>query len=190
MDTNQLTIFLQYQGFSDQASDDFLEHYGTAGMRWGVRNSKSTQSSSSNRTKSNTNSEKSKSKMSESKKVAIVGGIMLAGTALAAILIKRNSNLKISDINKRLSNVEASRRLIDANGGIKLENINKAYREKKITTKQAYKLTDLTYRNINNKLGRAAVDAGVNPKDRFGLTPRTILARNGPRQLFSIGKTI
>lgn len=37
MDTETMEIFLERQGFSDESIDDFLEHFGVLGQRWGVR---------------------------------------------------------------------------------------------------------------------------------------------------------
>lgn len=37
MFTNEIDIFLKNQGFSDETIDDFLEHFGVLGQKWGVR---------------------------------------------------------------------------------------------------------------------------------------------------------
>lgn len=37
MDIDRVLIFLEHQGFSDEEIDDFIEHFGIKGMRWGVR---------------------------------------------------------------------------------------------------------------------------------------------------------
>lgn len=37
MDTDTIGIFLEDQGFSDESIDDFLEHFGVRGQKWGVR---------------------------------------------------------------------------------------------------------------------------------------------------------
>jgi len=38
MDADQIGIFLEDQGFSDEAIDEYFEHHGVAGQKWGVRN--------------------------------------------------------------------------------------------------------------------------------------------------------
>jgi hypothetical protein len=47
MDVDTLAIFLEHQGFSIESTDDFLEHFGKAGMKWGVRTTEPSQSSGS-----------------------------------------------------------------------------------------------------------------------------------------------
>jgi hypothetical protein len=38
MDTLTIGTFLENQGFSDKAIDEYLEHHGVRGQRWGVKN--------------------------------------------------------------------------------------------------------------------------------------------------------
>lgn len=37
IDPDMMGIFLEHEGFSDEAIDDFLEHFGVRGQKWGVR---------------------------------------------------------------------------------------------------------------------------------------------------------
>lgn len=37
MDVDAMGIFLEHQGLSDEAIDDFFEHHGVKGQKWGVR---------------------------------------------------------------------------------------------------------------------------------------------------------
>lgn len=37
MDVDEIGDFLEQQGFSDESIDDYLEHFGIKGQRWGVR---------------------------------------------------------------------------------------------------------------------------------------------------------
>ena len=71
--------------------DDFLEHYGIPGMKWGKKGSKPSKSTS-------------KPKMSRKKKVAIavgVGAVVAIGAAVAIKSVNKNSKLPAASIKNR-----------------------------------------------------------------------------------------
>lgn len=60
-----------------ETPDDVLEHFGVKGMRWGVRNQRSSSSGKSGVKKKNA------SKKKRAAQIAVVGGIAVAGVILA-----------------------------------------------------------------------------------------------------------
>ncbi len=82
---------------TDQIVDDFLEHIGVKGMKWGVRRS---QNSGLNKAKTD-----SYSRNQKIKKVAINAGI-IGGAAFAGVLLGRRGHVSISQaqnmVNKKV----------------------------------------------------------------------------------------
>lgn len=74
---------------SDVAVDEFLEHYGTKGMKWGVRNTHST-SGSTNK------SEKPK----HSKKKVAIGIAVGVGAIAVGVVLAKNHKVKVADIQR------------------------------------------------------------------------------------------
>ena len=67
MDVILMGTFLEQQGFSDEAIDDYLEHHGVRGQRWGVKNSSS------------------KGSTRESRRQALTPGVRRTHTAISII---------------------------------------------------------------------------------------------------------
>lgn len=49
MNVHEVGTFLETQGFSDEGIEEYLEHFGKKGMKWGVRSSTSDRDGPSNR---------------------------------------------------------------------------------------------------------------------------------------------
>lgn len=81
--------------------NDFLEHFGVKGMRWGVR-----RRNSSNENRS------SRSKTSRNLGLIGAGGILAAGAAFAARTLSRRGNIPVSQASRH-TNVEAAYKLVD-----------------------------------------------------------------------------
>lgn len=81
MDTNTIGIFLEDQGLSDESIDEFLEHFGVRGQKWGVR--KKNINSNNSETVSSGSSKKKKA-------LKIAGGIAgVAAVAAGTIYVKK-----------------------------------------------------------------------------------------------------
>lgn len=85
MDTDTMCIFLEGQGFSDESIDDFLEHFGVRGQKWGVR-------------KTTTSSGNSSQNREKFKKAAKIAGGVAGVAAVAAGAIYANKLLRHGDI--------------------------------------------------------------------------------------------
>lgn len=70
---------------SDVAVDEFLEHFGTKGMKWGVR-------------KQPTSSGSSKPK--HSKKKIVAGAVVAAGVVGVGVILAKNHNIKVGEIQR------------------------------------------------------------------------------------------
>lgn len=74
--------------------DDYVEHFGTKGMKWGVRK------------KSSSGGEKKGMSDKTKKRVKIgVGAAVVVGAAAAAIILSRNSGRSVGSLNSSTKNV-------------------------------------------------------------------------------------
>jgi hypothetical protein len=83
--------------------EDDIEHYGTKGMRWGVR-------------KSTSNSNTPKPKSSKGKKVAKItaGMAVAAGAAFVGYKMSQSGNVKMSDISSSAKTVNAGKKAAES----------------------------------------------------------------------------
>jgi hypothetical protein len=81
------------------AGQEFIFHYGTKGMKWGIRNKKPTSDSSS---KAVSNEDKKAARRNNAKKAAIGVGVLtvVAGGAYVAYQLNQNGQLPLSSIKK------------------------------------------------------------------------------------------
>jgi gas vesicle protein len=116
----------------DDEVDEFLEHFGTKGMKWGVRNQRTTSDE--------------KPKMSAKKKVLI--GVAVAGTAAAALIIAKKSGVSVSSIRGSASTIR---------GGREAKRI--AARNKAVRASQLAKTTKLVKASLTPKSEMDAIIA-------------------------------
>lgn len=85
-----------------------LEHFGTKGMRWGVRKARS-------ETSGNGQGKTKEEKRSRNKKIA-AAVLVTAGVGATAVILSRNHNLKMKDISTSTKRLADVRKLIHSNG--------------------------------------------------------------------------
>jgi len=161
-------------------ADAYFAHHGVKGQKWGVRNDLRVAGAGAARAAKATGREAVKVAKAtgrgtvatgkfigrHKKGVAIgVGTAAVVGATATLVILKHNSNLKLKDLNKRRSSFEASKRLIDMNHELKLQEINKAATLKGITSlhhpdaEKVWKQVDALERSRQNKLTLAKLNA-------------------------------
>jgi hypothetical protein len=116
--------------------EEFLEHHGTKGMRWGVRKEHSIGSggrSSGNSTRSSGGKFVSKQHqhkgLSTGQKTALVAGGVLAAVLIARVLRANRkqtiSTLRLAQGNK--AGLFGAHQVLKKSGGIKITDINKVF---------------------------------------------------------------
>lgn len=112
MDTEKLGLFLEQQGFSDEGIDEYLEHFGMRGQKWGVRNSSSSRSSSSSSGKTKTY-----------KTLAVIGG------GVAGRIIAKHFGLPVAKTTiGAAAGVAVTLKLLDMHGQKKANDVKNARR--------------------------------------------------------------
>lgn len=71
-----------------ETADDVLEHFGVRGMRWGVRNQRSS-------------GEGNSSKKKRAVKIAVGAGVVIAGAAFATLMIRKHGSTSIKTLASR-----------------------------------------------------------------------------------------
>jgi hypothetical protein len=106
-------------------------------MKWGVRKARSR----SGKTPDNrTPEQKSADRKEVASKVIKTAVVLGMGALIARSVIRQHQATKLSEIRKMQSNVAATKRLFDAQKGIKINNLNKAFNAGKITREQGFKI--------------------------------------------------
>lgn len=154
--------------------DEFLEHHGVKGQKWGVRRTREKQLHLDRLQRVKNGAATSQDKaLIRSRRLGMAAlgttAAITVGTIGVSVFLKHKSNLKIKEIDRNLKNLDYARRMLQAHRGVKLSQIEKAHREGKVTLEQGRRLADLLERNLNNRLGRAALENNVDPGHRFGL---------------------
>ena len=129
--------------------DEFLEHFGVRGQKWGVRRAKR------NAAREARGEKPTLTGFSPRKELAIGVGIA-AGSVLVANALKRHGTKKaaLAAATKQRSSDEATKRLFQAAGGIKMNKINEAFRRGDINERQGWKLAGLSARQTRSKILR------------------------------------
>jgi len=128
-----------------ETADDVLEHFGVKGMRWGVRNNRSSGSDRSTKPK--------RSKKKIALQMAAVSGILVAGA-----IIRSRGSMPVSRIPQTPSARQAydsAFKLIQSNSVVRVSAIRNAVSSGKITVEQGNRLRDLETRDWTNALNRA-----------------------------------
>jgi len=103
---------------TDQEVDEFIEHFGIKGMRWGVRNQQNLERV--NRVARGTELRKVRNRRIV-KRVAIVGGTV-AATALVSTILARRGMISVSKANQ-LGSAKAAKALMDVHKHVKMRMI-------------------------------------------------------------------
>lgn len=120
MNIDQIGMFLEHQGLSDATIDDFFEHHGVKGQKWGVRKQKIRAFG-----------------QRHEKGLKIAGGsaAIAAGAVAAGLVLRRNRNLKIAQMARTSASLQETRRqwlsLISdlSKGGAPKEHMDRVFRD-------------------------------------------------------------
>lgn len=143
MNIDQIGLFLEHQGLSDEAIDDFFEHHGVKGQKWGVRKAKIKQFASEHK-----------------KGLKVAGGVaatvaLTAGAIYARRLISANSSKKVQVLNAQEFTKQTGR-LFDAHKGLQIDRLNEAHRAGRVTTEQAFKIGGLLQRQAKTRTTKSS----------------------------------
>jgi hypothetical protein len=115
----------------------YLEHYGVKGMQWGRRKART---SGGKKPDTRTPEQKSADRKETAFKVARAAVVIGVGGLLVKSIINQHQATKLGDIRRMQSNVDATKRLMDAQKGLKIDNLNRAFNAGKITREQGFKI--------------------------------------------------
>lgn len=114
---------------SDQQVDDFIEHFGIKGMRWGIRNQH--QLDRVPRVARGTAARRQHRK-EVAKRVAVVGGAV-GVTAVVSALLARRGMISITKA-KQMGNSQTAKALLDVHKHVKMRSIHNAELARELKT--------------------------------------------------------
>jgi len=113
-------------------ADQYLDHAGVKGMRWGVRKPKPRPLAGAAKAAQERRiaAEKSFRRKRNLKRVAIAGGVIAAGGIIAAVLIRRHRATKLANV-RQLRNfqegINKSRTILNASSNVRLSEVRQGF---------------------------------------------------------------
>lgn len=133
---------------TDQDVDNFLEHFGVRGQKWGVRKPKSART------------ETQKSHAARNRKLKAAGGILgavavIAGGLYAKKILNQNSTRRVSELRQTPEFAEAARNFFEGKRRTQMSHLTKARENSSITTNQFDRLSNLMGYQQENRIRNA-----------------------------------
>lgn len=148
---------------------DFLEHHGVAGMKWGVRNARSSSSPKKPKTP-----EQKKATRDKILKGIEIAGVVAAGAIIANYMVKKHSATKMKQVKSMQSNLAQTKRLMDQKQGVFMRDLGKQVRSGKVSPGNYDPLRKSLDRNIVAETVRRSKQVGEDVASRQNASTRLV----------------